>query len=61
MEGESLSKLIKIDNYQEFNKEWSSFKADVVNLSTATTKYQENILSDIETKMLEIVNFKLFI
>lgn len=58
MEDGRIEKLIQIDNFEEFNKEFTMFKANIINLSTATTKYQENLLTEIETKMLEFINYK---
>jgi ariadne-1 len=62
MENEQyLPKIFKTENFDEFNKLWANFKGEVVNLSTATLKYKENLLSEIETNMLDIVNFKLLV
>ncbi len=62
MENEQyIPKIFKTDNFDEFNKLFTNFKGEVVNLSTATIKYKENLLNEIETNMLDIVNFKLFV
>jgi len=60
MEGDTLPKLLKTENQEDFNNGWKNFKGDVINLTTVTTNYQESLLSEIETKMLEIVNYKMF-
>jgi len=60
MEGEALGKMLKIDILANFNDEWKNFKNSVINLCTASVKFQENLLSEIETTMLGLVNYKLF-
>jgi len=58
MEDKTKNSLLEIDNYELFSKEWNTFKANVINLSTVTIKYQENLLNDIENKMMDLVDYK---
>jgi ariadne-1 len=58
MENESKRNLIDINNYEQFMKEWTIFKANVTNLATATVKYQENLLNEIENKMIDLVDYQ---
>ena len=58
MENDSIPKLLKIDNFDEFNKEFYSYKASIINLASATNKYMENLLNDIELSLIEFVDYK---
>jgi ariadne-1 len=58
MENETKRKLLEISTYEQFMKEWNNFKANVTNLSTVSIKYQENLLSEIENKMMDLVDYK---
>lgn len=58
MENETKKKLLELENYERFMKEWNIFKANVINLSTVTIKYQENLLNEIENKMMDLVDYK---
>jgi ariadne-1 len=58
MENDSKKKLLEIDNYEQFMKEWTIFKSNVTNLATATVKYQENLLNEIENKMIDLVDYQ---
>ena len=43
-----LSKIIKIEILDDFNKKYATFKGKILSLMSATTKFKENILSEIE-------------
>jgi len=58
MENETKKNLLEIDNFEEFSKKWNLFKANVTNLSSATLKYLENLLSEIENNMMDLVEIK---
>jgi ariadne-1 len=58
MENDCKQKLLDTVNYEEFWKGWTLYKANVTNLAAVTVKYQENLLNDIEMKMMELVDYK---
>jgi ariadne-1 len=58
MENDSKSKILGTCNYETFQKEWNNFKANVTNLSSVTLKYQENLLNEIENKMMDALDYK---
>lgn len=58
MENETKRKLLEVDNYEQFMKEWNNFKANVTNLATVTVKYQENLLNEIENRMMDLVDYQ---
>lgn len=58
MENETIDKLLKIKDFSKFNFEFNNFKANITNLEAATTKYQNNLISDIELKMSNLVDYK---
>ena len=43
-----LSDIMAEDNLEEFNKKFSIFKGEVLSLISATMKFKENILDEIE-------------
>lgn len=59
MEGETIKKILAIENYEEFTKSFIDFKNNVINLLTAINKYRGNLLDDIENKMLNLVDFNI--
>jgi ariadne-1 len=58
MENETKKKLLDICIFEDFTKEWTLFKANVTNLSSATLKYLENLLIEIENNMMDLVELK---
>ena len=43
-----ICKIINMENLEEFNKAFAEYKGKVLTLMSATTKFKENILIDIE-------------
>ena len=58
MEGDMIRKILQTENYQEYNKSFTEFKNNVINLLSAINKYKENLLSEIENKMMDLVDYK---
>ena len=48
LEMQYLPKIINMDNLEEFNKAFADYKGKILTLMSATTKFKENILVDIE-------------
>ena len=48
LEMEYLPKIINISNLEEFNRAFADYKGKILTLMSATTKFKENILIDIE-------------
>ena len=48
LEMQELPNIININNLEEFNKEFANYKGRVLSLMSATSKFIENILVDIE-------------
>ena len=48
LEMQYLPKIINMENLEEFNKAFAEYKGKVLTLMSATTKFKENILIDIE-------------
>lgn len=59
IEQDSLMKIIAEENFEQFNKQFTDFKNNVVNLCFATTKYQKNLMNEIETSMIHLLDDKL--
>lgn len=58
MEGETLKKILETETYEAFNKSFMEFKNNVVNLLSTINSYKEKLLSEIENKMIELIDFK---
>ena len=48
LELNELPDIMKIDNFDEFNKKYLSYKGHIISLISSIAKYRENILVDIE-------------
>lgn len=59
IEQDSLNKMVSEENYETFNRQFIDFKNTLVNLCFATVKYQKNLLNEIETTMLHLLDEKL--
>ena len=51
--------IIAEENYEEFNKKFIVFKGEVLSLISATIKFKENILDEIE-KHPEYIDYNVF-
>jgi ariadne-1 len=60
MEGEMSKKILELENYEEFNKSFMEFKNNVINLLSTINNYKEKLLSEIENKMIDKIDYKLF-
>ena len=58
LENQSLEKIINIKDFGEFNKEYTKYKALITDYSSATNKYIDNLIYEIETNMIEDVELK---
>lgn len=58
MEGDSIPRIIETVGYEEFTKIFTEFKNNIINLLSVINKYRENLLCEIENKMLEFVDYK---
>ena len=54
-----LADIIAEENYEEFNKKFIVFKGEVLSLISATIKFKENILDEIE-KHPEYIDYNVF-
>jgi ariadne-1 len=58
LEDETLNKIIENPDFDKFNKEFTNFKSLITNYSNSTDKYLNNLITEIETKMMnEVVNY----
>ena len=48
LEMQELPNIININNLEVFNKEFANYKGKILSLMSATSKFIENILVDIE-------------
>jgi len=58
MEGETIKKILKIENYEQFTKSFVEFKNRIINLVSTISNYKEKLLCEIENKMLDMIDFK---
>jgi ariadne-1 len=56
IEQDTLLKIISEENYDAFTKKFLDFKNTIVNLGYATMKYQKNLLNEIETTMMHLLD-----
>jgi ariadne-1 len=56
IEQDSLTKILAEENFEAFNKKFTEFKNTIVNLCFATLKYQKNLLNEIETTMMHLID-----
>ena len=59
LEDETLTNIIQIDNYEQFHKEFTSYKNSIVNLGAVTIKYQNNLLEEIECNMVNHIDYSI--
>lgn len=52
LEDETLKKIMEEQEFDAFNKKYTEFKAIITNYSSVTNKYIDNLINDIETKMI---------
>jgi len=52
LEDDSLKKILEEVVFDSFNKKYNEYKARVTNYSSVSNKYIDNLISDIETKMI---------
>jgi ariadne-1 len=58
LEDGTLTKIMENPDFDEFNKEFTNYKALITNYSVSTDKYLKNLCSEIETKMMnDVVNY----
>lgn len=55
MENSSIESLLNIENFLMFQKEFNLFRSNITNLFTATLKYMNNIIKDIEVNLFQYV------
>lgn len=53
LENTQIEALLCIDNLEEFNNNFKTFKNNVIDLYTATNKFCQNLLSNIENSLIE--------
>ena len=56
IEGDSLKKIIDEESFDSFQKKFIEYKNNIVNLCQATTTYQKNLMNDIETNMMHLID-----
>jgi hypothetical protein len=56
IEQDSLLKIVAEENYESFNKKFTEFKNTIVNLGFATTKYKKNLVNEIESTMMHLLD-----
>jgi len=56
IEQDTFIKIVSEESYSAFNKKFTEFKNTIVNLVFATMKYQNNLLNEIETTMLHLLD-----
>ena len=52
IEDETLKKIMEEQEFDAFNKKYTEYKAIITNYSSVTNKYIDNLINDIETKMI---------
>lgn len=52
LEDETLKKIMEEKDFDLFNKKYTEFKSLITNYSSVTNKYIDNLINDIETKMI---------
>lgn len=58
LEDETLNKILELEDFDKFNKEFTNFKALITNYSNSTDRYINNLINEIETNyMNDVVNF----
>lgn len=58
-ENQDIPNIIKISNYEEFNKNLLNFRAHIVNLMSSIKNFKENLLREIEGKMEKNIDYDL--
>lgn len=56
IEQDSMGKIVAEENYEAFNRKFIEFKNTIVNLCFATTKYQKNLVNEIEGTMMHLLD-----
>jgi ariadne-1 len=58
LENQSLSSILTLSDFEEFNEEFKNYRNRIIDLFTATNTFTGNFLIEIENKMLHIVDYK---
>ena len=59
LENETMNNIMALDDFTDFNDEFKLFKNMIIDLYTATNKYNFNLMNSIENTMLGDIDYKL--
>lgn len=57
LEGGEIPKILKLENFEDFGKNFTEFKVRITNLYSVTQNYMNNLINDIEMRMLVLVDY----
>lgn len=57
LENETMTNIMALNDFEDFNHEFTNFRNSIIDLYSATNKFVTNLLSSIENGMLHLVDY----